>query len=73
MKFLISLSVNLESCIAGTKKISSGHIHYDKDNEEYSVHHYKDGKHLGEGPVSYHSDKAEAKDQVNYDVKNFKR
>lgn len=70
-----------ESCIAGTKKISShegkdGHTHeirYDKDNEEYSVHHYKDGKHLGEGPVSYHSDKAEAKDQVNYDVKNFKR
>ena len=70
-----------ESCIAGTKKISShegknGHTHeirYDRDNEEYSVHHYKDGKHLGEGPVSYHSDKEEAQDQVAYDVKNFKR
>lgn len=70
-----------ESPIAGTRKISShegkdGHTHeirYDRDNEEYSVHHYKDGKHLGEGPVSYHSDKEEAKDQVAYDVKNFKR
>lgn len=69
-----------ESLISGTRLISkhegkNGHhaeIRYNKDYDEYSVHHYRNGKHLGEGPVSYHSDKAEAKDQVAYDVKHFK-
>jgi hypothetical protein len=34
-------------------------VRYSPDWQEYSVHHYKDGKHMGEGPVSYHGDDKE--------------
>ena len=29
------------------------------DTGEYQVHHYRNGKHMGEGPVSYHYDDSE--------------
>ena len=69
-----------ESPIAGTRKISvhqgeNGHhaeIRYNPDYKEYQVHHYENGKHMGEGPVSYHDTKAEAKDTAEYEVKNYR-
>jgi hypothetical protein len=68
-----------DSPITGTRKIkdvqgSDGYVHqvrYNPEYEEYQVHHYKDGKHLGEGPVSYHGDdKQEAIDTANYHAEN---
>ena len=36
---------------------------------EYQVHHYKDGKHMGEGPVSYHGDdKQDAHDTAKHEA-----
>jgi hypothetical protein len=69
-----------ESPIAGTRKISAhqgenGHhaeIRYNPDYKEYQVHHYENGKHMGEGPVSYHDTKAEAKDTAEYELKNYR-
>ena len=34
-------------------------VRYNSDYQEFQVHHYKDGKHMGEGPVSYHGDDKE--------------
>jgi hypothetical protein len=31
-------------------------VRYNPEWQEYQVHHYKNGKHMGEGPVSYHGD-----------------
>jgi len=52
-----------ESPTKGTRKVASygdhshtAEVRYSPEWEEYSVHHYKNGKHLGEGPVSYHGD-----------------
>lgn len=73
-----------DSPIAGTRLISKhegkdGHhaeVRYNKDWEEYSVHHYNNGKHMGEGPVSYHGSgkdgKKDAADTAEYEVKNFR-
>lgn len=57
-----------ESPTKGTRKIASygndehrAEVRYNPEYKEYQVHHYKNGKHLGEGPVSYHySDKEDA-------------
>ena len=57
-----------DSPTKGTRKIASygDHAHtaevrYNPEYQEYQVHHYKAGKHQGEGPVSYHyEDKADA-------------
>lgn len=66
------------SPVTGTRVVSrhgvgSTHhaeVRYNKDYEEYSVHHYKHGKHLGEGPVSYHgNDKEDAKNTAEHEVK----
>lgn len=63
------------SLTAGTKLVSKhegadGHhaeVRYNKDFEEYQVHHYLNGKHLGEGPVSYHyDDKKDAEAVARY-------
>jgi len=71
------------SPIAGTRLISrhvgtDGHhaeVRYNPEWQEHSVHHYHDGKHLGEGPVSYHGDgregREDATDTAEYTVKNF--
>jgi hypothetical protein len=38
-------------------------VRYDPEWSDYQVHSYKNGKHMGEGPVSYHgSDKQDAHD-----------
>lgn len=63
---------------AGTKLVSKhegkdgyhAEIRHNKDWGEYQVHHYHNGKHLGEGPVSYHDDKADAKETAAWCVKN---
>jgi hypothetical protein len=34
-------------------------VRHSKEWDEYQVHHYEDGKHMGEGPVSYHGDDKE--------------
>ena len=51
------------SLIAGTRKIASfgDHAHtaevrHNKEFNEYEVHHYKNGVHQGEGPMSFHGD-----------------
>jgi hypothetical protein len=73
-----------ESPIAGTRKISThqgkdGHhaeVRFNKDWDEYSVHHYDNGKHMGEKPVSYHGGgkegKSDATETAEHAVKNFK-
>lgn len=44
-------------------------VRYNSEYQEYQVHHYKDGKHMGEGPVSYHGDdKEDAHDTAKYSV-----
>ena len=52
-----------ESLITGTKKISTheagqhkAEVRHNSEYNEFQVHYYKDGKHRGEGPVSYHED-----------------
>jgi len=67
------------SPVTGTRMVSrhgvvgSAHhaeVRYNKDYEEYSVHHYAHGKHMGEGPVSYHgNDKEDAKNTAEHEVK----
>ena len=45
-------------------------VRHNKEYDEYQVHHYEDGQHMGEGPVSYHGDdKEDAMDtaKVSYD------
>ena len=57
-----------ESLITGTKKISTheagkhkAEVIHNSEYNEFQVHYYKDGKHRGEGPVSYHeNDRADA-------------
>ena len=69
-----------ESPTKGTRLVSkhegqNGHhaeVRFNKDWDEYSAHHYHNGKHLGEGPVSYHDNKNDAKDTAEYETKNFK-
>lgn len=59
-----------ESVLSGTKLVKKygdeanrAEVRYNPEYEEYQVHHYKDGKHAGEGPVSYHgNDKQDAHD-----------
>jgi hypothetical protein len=58
----------VDSPIKGTRKVASygdhehtSEVRYSPEWQEYQVHHYKLGKHLGEGPVSYHyGDKEDA-------------
>jgi len=64
----------------GTRKITSygndehtAEVRYSPEYQEYSVHHYKDGKHMGEGPVSYHgSDAEDAHNTAKHSIKNMK-
>ncbi len=39
-------------------------VRYNPDWQEYQVHHYHNGKHLGEGPVSYHGDGKEGREEA---------
>lgn len=66
------------SPVAGTRLISKhegpngrhAEVRYSRDWEEYSVHHYKDGKHMGEGPVSYHGGGKEGKEDATNTAKH---
>jgi peptidoglycan hydrolase-like protein with peptidoglycan-binding domain len=68
----IEISEARESFTKGTRKIktySHGDYHaevrHNPDWQEYQVHFYKNGKHMGEGPVSYHGeDKEDAHDSA---------
>lgn len=71
-----------ESPVARTKKVSSfdgkdGHRAEVRKSEdgEFQVHHYNDGKHMGEGPVSYHGEgkegKQDAMDTAKHAVNNM--
>jgi hypothetical protein len=69
-----------ESPIKGTRLISKhegkdGHhaeVRHNSEYNEFQVHHYENGKHMGEGPVSYHDTKADAKETAEYEVKNYR-
>ena len=69
-----------ESPIKGTRLISKhegkdGHhaeVRHNSEYDEFQVHHYENGKHMGEGPVSYHDTKADAKEAAEYEVKNYR-
>lgn len=60
-----------ESPVAGTKKIASfdgkgdhrAEVRKSEDGE-FQVHHYNAGKHMGEGPVSYHGEGKEGKEDA---------
>jgi len=64
------------SAITGTRKIASfdgdhGHtavVRHSKEYNEYQVHHYKDGKHIGDANISYHDTKADAVQNAKYEV-----
>ena len=64
------------SAITGTRKIASfdgdnGHtavVRHSKEYNEYQVHHYKDGKHIGAANISYHDTKADAIQNAKYEV-----
>jgi hypothetical protein len=65
-----------ESPTKGTRKVASygnhehtAEVRYNPEYQEYQVHHYKAGKHQGEGPVSYHyDDKADAHSTAKHSV-----
>ena len=68
----------VDSPIKGTRKVASYgdeehtvQVRFDPDWQDYQVHHYKHGKHQGEGPVSYHGmDKEDAHYTAKYMIKN---
>lgn len=43
----------------------------DAEWNEYQVHYYKNGKHMGEGPVSHHDDKEDAQSTAEHEVKRM--
>ena len=60
--------------ITGTRLVSkhvgkNGHhaeVRYNRDWNEYSVHHYMNGKHMGEGPVSYHGEGTDGREDATH-------
>ena len=66
-----------EASLTAGKRLISKHgegshtarVYKDTEYNEYQVHHYKDGKHMGEGPVSYHDDKEDAEATAKQSVK----
>lgn len=47
-------------------------VRYNNEYDEYSAHPYKEGKHMGEGPVSYHgNDKEDAHDTAKSMLKHL--
>jgi hypothetical protein len=61
------------------KKIISKHgdgvhtakVYRDPEYNEYQVHYFKNGKHMGEDPVSYHDDKDDAQNTAEHEVKRM--
>lgn len=47
-------------------------VYKDPEYNEYQVHYFKDGKHMGEGPVSYHGDdKEDAQNTADHEIKRM--
>jgi len=70
--------INEESLTAGKKLISkhgdgvhTAKVYKDRDYNEYQAHFYKNGKHMGEGPVSYHDEKDDAQSTAENEVKRM--
>jgi len=68
--------IDEESLTAGKRLISkhgegshTARVYKDTEYNEYQVHHYKDGKHMGEGPISYHDDKEDAEDTAKMSLR----
>ena len=66
-----------EASLTAGKRLISKHgegshttrVYKDTEYNEYQVHHYKDGKHMGEGPVSYHDDKEDAENTAKMSLR----
>lgn len=46
-------------------------VYKDPEYNEYQVHFFKGGKHMGEGPVSYHDDKSDAQSTAEHETKRM--
>jgi hypothetical protein len=46
-------------------------VYKDPEYNEYQVHFYKGGKHMGEGPVSYHDDKSDAQGTAETEIQRM--
>ncbi len=51
--------------------VHTAKVYKDHEYNEYQVHFFKNGKHMGEGPVSYHDDKKDAQDTANSELKRM--
>ena len=48
--------------------IHTAKVYRDPEYNEYQVHYFKNGKHMGEGPVGYHTDKEDAEGSAKYSL-----
>ena len=68
-----------ENKLSEAKRIVSTHgsgihtakVYRDPEYNEYQVHFFKNGKHMGEGPVSYHDDKEDAQSTADSQTKKM--
>ena len=51
--------------------IHTAKVYKDTEWGEYQVHYFKNGKHMGEGPVSHHDDKEDAENTAKHEVKRM--
>lgn len=51
--------------------IHTAKVYRDPEYNEYQVHYFKNGKHMGEGPVSYHNDKSDAQSTAEHGLKRM--
>lgn len=71
-----------EEALDEAKKLISKHgedqpisakVYKDTEWNEYQVHFFKDGKHMGEGPVSYHDDKEDAQNTADHALEKMNK
>lgn len=72
------MSEDVEQVVEGKRLISkhgegvhTAKVYKDSEYGEYQVHFFKDGKHMGEGPVSYHDDKEDAQKTADHALKKM--
>lgn len=70
--------INEESLTKGMRRVydfgtgtHTARVYHNKDYNEYQVHFYKEGKHLGEGPIHYTNDKDDAKNSAFAGIKRL--
>ena len=51
--------------------VHTAKVYKDTEYNEYQVHFFKHGKHMGEGPVSYHDEKEDAQKTADHAVKQM--